>query len=106
MLTLPNMVLAILVWYLHPLEMVPQPSLPPQTEEIPMTIPILTPTIPSTPPLINPLVITLKCTTQVYLASGQLMPLPSQSHAEQILKNHLKQATRTLTSHSLNLSLM
>jgi hypothetical protein len=30
MLTLPNMVLAILVWYLHPLEMVPQPSLPPQ----------------------------------------------------------------------------
>jgi hypothetical protein len=52
-LTLPNMVLAILVWYLHPPEMVPQPSLPPQIEGIPMTIPILTPTIPSTPPLTN-----------------------------------------------------
>jgi hypothetical protein len=51
MLTLPNMVLAILVWYLHPLEMVPRPSLPPQKEGIPMTIPILTPT---TPPLTNP----------------------------------------------------
>jgi hypothetical protein len=35
-------------------------------------------------------IITLKCTTQVYLASGQLMPLPSQSHAEQILKKPLK----------------
>jgi hypothetical protein len=35
-------------------------------------------------------VITLKCTTQVYLASGQLMPLPSQRHAEQILKKPLK----------------
>jgi hypothetical protein len=30
MFNLPNMVLEILVWYLHPLEMVPQPSLPPQ----------------------------------------------------------------------------
>jgi hypothetical protein len=50
MLTLPNMVLAIPVWYLHPPEMVPRPSLPPQ-EGIPMTIPILTPT---TPPLTNP----------------------------------------------------
>jgi hypothetical protein len=29
MLTLPNMVLAIPVWYLHPPEMVPRPSLPP-----------------------------------------------------------------------------
>ena len=29
--------------------MVPRPSLPPQTEGIPMMIPILTPTIPSTP---------------------------------------------------------
>jgi hypothetical protein len=28
-LTLPKMVLAILVWYLHPPEMVPHPSLPP-----------------------------------------------------------------------------
>jgi hypothetical protein len=53
-LTLSNMVLAILVWYLHPPEMVPQPSLPPQTKGIPMTIPILTPTIPPTPPLTNP----------------------------------------------------
>jgi hypothetical protein len=53
MLTLPNMVLAILVWYLHPPEMVPRPSLPPQ-DELPMTIPVLTPT---TPILINPLAI-------------------------------------------------
>jgi hypothetical protein len=53
-LTLPNMVLAILVWYLHPPEMVPRPSLPPQTKGIPMTIPILTPTIPLTPPLTHP----------------------------------------------------
>jgi hypothetical protein len=51
MLTLPNMVLAILVWYLHPPKMVPQPSLPPQMEGILMTIPIITPTIPSTSPL-------------------------------------------------------
>jgi hypothetical protein len=35
-LTLPNMVLEIPVWYLHPPEMVPQPSLNPQTEGIPM----------------------------------------------------------------------
>jgi hypothetical protein len=49
-LTLPNMVLAIPVCYLHPPEMVPRPSLPPQ-EGIPMMIPILTPT---TPPLTNP----------------------------------------------------
>jgi hypothetical protein len=53
MLTLPNMVLEIPVWYLHPPEMVPQPSLPPQTEGILMQIPILTPTIPPTPPLTN-----------------------------------------------------
>jgi hypothetical protein len=51
MITLPNMVLTILVWYLHPPKMVPQPSLPPQTEGIPMQIPILTPTTPPTPPL-------------------------------------------------------
>jgi hypothetical protein len=50
MLTLPNMVLAIPVWYLHPPEMVPRPSLPPQ-EGLPMTIPVLTPT---TPILTNP----------------------------------------------------
>jgi hypothetical protein len=48
-LTLSNMVLEILVWYLHPPEIVPRPSLPLQMEGIPMTIPILTPTIPSTP---------------------------------------------------------
>jgi hypothetical protein len=48
-LTLPNMVLAIPVWYLHPPVMVPRPSLPPQ-DGIPMIIPILTPT---TPPLTN-----------------------------------------------------
>jgi hypothetical protein len=53
MLTLCNMVLEILVWYLHPPEMVPQPSLPPQIEGIPMQIPILTPTIPPTLPLTN-----------------------------------------------------
>jgi hypothetical protein len=47
MLTLPNMVLAILVWYLHPPEMVPRSQ-----EGIPMTIPVLTPTTPifPTPP--------------------------------------------------------
>jgi hypothetical protein len=49
MLTLPNMVLAIPMWYLHPPEMVPRPSLPPR-EDIPMTILVLTPT---TPPLTN-----------------------------------------------------
>jgi hypothetical protein len=48
MLTLPNMVLAIPVWYIHPPEMVPRPSLPPQ-EGLPMTIPILTPTNPILP---------------------------------------------------------
>jgi hypothetical protein len=53
-LTLPNMVLALPVWYLHPPAMVPQPPLPPQTEGIPMTIPILTPTIPSPHPITNP----------------------------------------------------
>jgi hypothetical protein len=48
MLTLPTMVLEIPVWYLHPPEVVPQPSLPPQKEGIPMSIPILTPTTPPT----------------------------------------------------------
>jgi hypothetical protein len=43
-LTLPNMVLAILVWYLHPPEMVPRPQ-----EGLPMTIPVLTPTTPILP---------------------------------------------------------
>jgi hypothetical protein len=47
-LTLPNMVLAIPVWYLHPPEMVPRPSLPPQ-EGLPMTILVLTPTTPILP---------------------------------------------------------
>jgi hypothetical protein len=50
-LTLLNIVLAIPVWYLHPLDMVPQLSLPPPKEGIPMMIPILTPT---TSPLTNP----------------------------------------------------
>jgi hypothetical protein len=44
MLTLPNMVLAIPVWYLHPPEMVPRPQ-----EGLPMTIPVLTPTTPILP---------------------------------------------------------
>jgi hypothetical protein len=48
-LTLPNMVLAIPVWYLHPLEMVPCPQ-----EGLPMAIPVLTPTIPTTPILPTP----------------------------------------------------
>jgi hypothetical protein len=51
MLTLPNMVLEIPVWNLHPPEMVPQPSLPPQTKGILMQILIVTPTIPPTLPL-------------------------------------------------------
>jgi hypothetical protein len=51
MLTLPNMVLAIPVWYLHPPTMVPQPSLPPQSEGIPMQIPVLTPATPPSPPI-------------------------------------------------------
>jgi hypothetical protein len=37
-----------------------------------------------------PLVITLNCTIPAYLASGLLMPLPSQSHAEEFLKKPLK----------------
>jgi hypothetical protein len=48
-LTLPNMVLAIPVWYLHPPEMVPRPQ-----EGLPMTIPVLTPTTPTTPILPTP----------------------------------------------------
>jgi hypothetical protein len=48
-LTLPNMVLAIPVWYLHPPEMVPHPQ-----EGLPMEIPILTPTTPTTPILPTP----------------------------------------------------
>jgi hypothetical protein len=55
MLTLPNMVLEIPVWYLHPPEMVPQPSLPPQTEGVPMQIPIPTPEATPSPPLANPI---------------------------------------------------
>jgi hypothetical protein len=43
-LTLPNMVLAILVWYLHPPEMVPRPQ-----AGLPMTIPVLTPTTQNPP---------------------------------------------------------
>jgi hypothetical protein len=51
MLTLPNMVLTIPVWYLHPPAMVPQPSLPPQSEGIPMQIPVLTLATPPSPPI-------------------------------------------------------
>jgi hypothetical protein len=47
------MVLSILVWYLHPPEVVPQQSLLPQIEGIPMQIPVLTPTTPPSPPLIS-----------------------------------------------------
>jgi hypothetical protein len=53
MLTLANMVLAIPVWYLHPPEMVPQPSLPPKTEGILMHIPVITPTTQPPPPLVS-----------------------------------------------------
>jgi hypothetical protein len=49
-LTLPNMVLAIPVWYLHPPEMVPRPQ-----AGLPMTIPVLTPTTLNTPILPTPL---------------------------------------------------
>jgi hypothetical protein len=45
------MVLEILVWYLHPPTMVPQPSLPPQTKRIPMKILVPTLTAPPTSPL-------------------------------------------------------
>jgi hypothetical protein len=48
-LTLPNMVLAIPVWYLHPPEMVPRPQ-----EGFPMTVHVLTPTTPTTPILPTP----------------------------------------------------
>jgi hypothetical protein len=48
-LTLPNMVLAIPVWYLHPPEMVPRLQ-----EDLPMAIPILTPTTLTTPILPTP----------------------------------------------------
>ena len=51
MLNLSNMVLAIPVWYLHPPKMVPQPSLPPQSEGIPMHIPVLTSATPPSPPI-------------------------------------------------------
>jgi hypothetical protein len=52
-LTLPNMVLSIPVWYLHPPVMVPQPSLPPQIEGIPMQILVQAPTTPPSPPTIG-----------------------------------------------------
>jgi hypothetical protein len=49
MLTLPIMVLAIPVWYLHPPEMVPRPQ-----AGLPMTILVLTPNAPTTPILPTP----------------------------------------------------
>jgi hypothetical protein len=48
-LTLPNMVLAIPVWYLHPPEMVPRPQ-----AGLPMMILVLTPTTSTTPILPTP----------------------------------------------------
>jgi hypothetical protein len=48
-LTLPNMVLAIPVWYLHPPKMVPRPQ-----AGLPMTILVLTPNAPTTPILPTP----------------------------------------------------
>jgi hypothetical protein len=48
-LTLPNMVLAIPLWYLHPPEMVPRPQ-----ARLPMTILVLTPNAPTTPILPTP----------------------------------------------------
>jgi hypothetical protein len=49
-LTLPNMVLSIPVWYLHPPTMVPTPSLPPQIEGLTMYIPIQALATPPSPP--------------------------------------------------------
>jgi hypothetical protein len=49
-LTLPNMVLSIPIWYLHPPSMVPTPSLPPQIDGLPMHIPIQDPPTPPPPP--------------------------------------------------------
>jgi hypothetical protein len=37
--------------------MVPQPSLPPQSEAIPMTIPILVPTTPPSPPITSTIIV-------------------------------------------------
>jgi hypothetical protein len=53
MLNLPNMVLSILVSYLHPPVMVPQPSIPPHSEGIPMHILVLAPTTPPSPPILS-----------------------------------------------------
>jgi len=47
------MVHKILVWYLHPLAMVPQPSIPPQIEGISMKIPVLTTTTPPSLPIMS-----------------------------------------------------
>jgi hypothetical protein len=93
MLTLSNMVLAIPIWYLHPPEIVPQPSLPPQMERIPMMIPILTPTIPSTPPLT-----TLPTTTGGRRKKKEpTAPLP---HASNPLARYVrKMDTKPTTAH-------
>jgi hypothetical protein len=89
MLTLPNMVLAIVVWYLHPPEMVPRPSLPPQ-EGIPMMIPILTPT---TPPLTNPL-------PQLGVGERRRIPPLHFLHASHHLAHYVrKRATKPTTVH-------
>jgi hypothetical protein len=90
-LTLPNMVLAIPVWYLHPPEMVPRPQ-----EGFPMAIPVLTPTppLPPLPPYSLP--------PRLQLGAGgsrrsQLLPVPHASHH---LAHYVrKQATKPTTVH-------
>jgi hypothetical protein len=73
-LTLPNMVISIPVWYLHPPNMIPQPSLPPQPEGIPMHIPILTLMEPPSPPLDN----TTTTTGGIWKKKDPIAPLPPQ----------------------------
>jgi hypothetical protein len=88
-LTLPNMVLAIPVWYLHPPEMVPRPSLPPQ-EGLPMTIPILTPTTPILP------------TPLLHLGTGERRRSPQLHflHASHHLAHYVrKRVTKPTTAH-------
>jgi hypothetical protein len=90
MLTLPNMVLEISVWYLHPPKMVPRPYLTPKKEGIPMLIPILTPT---TPPLTNP-----PATTKV----GETKRIPQLPflHASNLLAHYVrKRDTKPTTAH-------
>jgi hypothetical protein len=88
-LTLPNMVLAIPVWYLHPPEMVPRPSLPPQ-EGLPMTILVLTPTTPIHP---TPLL-------QLGVGERRRSPLLHFLHASHHLVHYVrKRVTKSTTAH-------